>query len=1022
MNTDDKLFYNVSIRYEPTNLVNDGSDNAVALKNISTKDPILTNINRYDFCISKFRVDTQTIPLIIPELRQPQEIVGNKIDLNYWVKLYDKDKNDEYKLVEEKDKESQKYLWKIPKTLSTNGSFKIKKPLISYSEPDKQVIKYHYDDNAIYAANEDGSKGDLLYTIIINEDEKKSIIQTEDMKLKELTDFYGEDNVVSFINSGDKLYTVIFSIVGTAIYTRDGFRKICDINTDKFSLDFGKTEYTLDNTNKNVIDENGTEIFKVIDKYIILKDYSYEIKQDQTDSNYYVYTKGGEKKFAYDNSTREIKSLDTSELLYGSTQIGSSTDYKIKEKFRIISDTRTSSPEYRIVKRQFKNKTFAIKVVSGTVAYEVSENDDRVSFNTPPRIYYINYPFIVNLNTGERVWRIVNDTLLYTVDGKFDGYILNDSGSNWYIYSKEGIVGIWNDKTEDISDDVNGGNAFTALKNSLSGLTYYKKNGDADYNYLMKPSDSIIYKNKVSYFSILETGVDKIYAYDETDAANYIYKINTDTSVLDSTENPIGTLEDDGKNAWIKTTAGDIIKLGYVNTDDSGNKIFTEENKAIDEEGAYIVSFATGLVADLSGNPEVKFKFEDYNDEDILTGYCHYATVSNVTEEMYYIKPDTNIKKDTTLYNIGKNNLVTRANNGRSFYFVDTNKKKIEAINGASLPTYYFNKNTVYQLQPVTSHGYINNLHKFCYIYEAQEFVDIINTALMELYKGRTINVKGNDTNIHYPFFNIDGTRLKFYQDKNDPYLLVFSPNLYRFFGCGFNIKYVDFDEKNTWFIANSLATRSMEVEGEEIGSFANPVEDKSNYNVALNQFSLTQAWNDCKAILVCTNDLPIAGEYLYISENDGLLIHDRTNYNMDLYRSVKGRDPLVDDTEEHNKTKVLESYYPMSGEGGDICTGVVYSNTNLEDNSKFTFHSTMAEIKKFDVTIKWLDYYNNIHDLELRPGSSCDVRFCFLKKPVKQDLIVAGLCDMAGRALPSAKRRKMNEMGFVNTLGDYFD
>lgn len=114
--------------------------------------------------------------------------------------------------------------------------------------------------------------------------------------------------------------------------------------------------------------------------------------------------------------------------------------------------------------------------------------------------------------------------------------------------------------------------------------------------------------------------------------------------------------------------------------------------------------------------------------------------------------------------------------------------------------------------------------------------------------------------------------------------------------------------------------------------------------------------------------------------------------------KKVKRRDHLIGGTEEkNNKIKVLESYYPMSAEGGDICTGIIYSNSNLEDNSRFTFKSTMTKVDKFDVATKWLDYYNNIHGLELRPDFSCDMRFCFMKKPVKQDLIVAGLCDIKG-------------------------
>ena len=52
---------------------------------------------------------------------------------------------------------------------------------------------------------------------------------------------------------------------------------------------------------------------------------------------------------------------------------------------------------------------------------------------------------------------------------------------------------------------------------------------------------------------------------------------------------------------------------------------------------------------------------------------------------------------------------------------------------------------------------------------------------------------------------------------------------------------------------------------------------------------------------------------------------------------------------------------------------------------------STKLAFAKFDIAVKWMDIYNNIHTLELKEGCSCDIRIAFVKKSVKQDLVLNG-------------------------------
>ena len=83
----DKIYHNITIPYNDAKLVSDDRNTSLAETTVQLMDPLVSNTGVYDICISKFRIDTQTIPLVIPELLQPQTTKSSIIELNYWVKL-----------------------------------------------------------------------------------------------------------------------------------------------------------------------------------------------------------------------------------------------------------------------------------------------------------------------------------------------------------------------------------------------------------------------------------------------------------------------------------------------------------------------------------------------------------------------------------------------------------------------------------------------------------------------------------------------------------------------------------------------------------------------------------------------------------------------------------------------------------------------------------------------------------------------------------------------------------------------
>ena len=100
-------------------------------------------------------------------------------------------------------------------------------------------------------------------------------------------------------------------------------------------------------------------------------------------------------------------------------------------------------------------------------------------------------------------------------------------------------------------------------------------------------------------------------------------------------------------------------------------------------------------------------------------------------------------------------------------------------------------------------------------------------------------------------------------------------------------------------------------------------------------QFSAFPNWNICNAILICSSDLPINGEYYPVFQTRDVFL---THYNELWYmRASEGAKLRTEEDNIFNKntTKIVDVYYPMSVTGGDIQSSIIFDNTNIGNGNK---------------------------------------------------------------------------------------
>lgn len=173
------------------------------------------------------------------------------------------------------------------------------------------------------------------------------------------------------------------------------------------------------------------------------------------------------------------------------------------------------------------------------------------------------------------------------------------------------------------------------------------------------------------------------------------------------------------------------------------------------------------------------------------------------------------------------------------------------------------------------------------------------------------------------------------------------------------------------------------------------PLDVTFNYYVFKQQYSTLCNWNACKAILICSSSFPIKPEYYPTNTKNIFLTHYKEPWYINLVRQLYGEHAL-DDKAIFDKasTKILDVYYPLSSEAGDIRSTIIYDNQDIEAGNKIDMIGGM-DLENFDVYIKWVDIYGNVYDLYLAPGSSVNIRLCFTRKKIKKDELVSAFNRM---------------------------
>lgn len=87
-----KLYYDVIIDHDPDHTEKRYKISSKAEKEIELLDPLIESPGDYNVCVSKFKIDTEAIPIMIPDLKQPQtkeDLFENyRYQTNYQIRFY----------------------------------------------------------------------------------------------------------------------------------------------------------------------------------------------------------------------------------------------------------------------------------------------------------------------------------------------------------------------------------------------------------------------------------------------------------------------------------------------------------------------------------------------------------------------------------------------------------------------------------------------------------------------------------------------------------------------------------------------------------------------------------------------------------------------------------------------------------------------------------------------------------------------------------------------------------------------
>ncbi len=336
-----------------------------------------------------------------------------------------------------------------------------------------------------------------------------------------------------------------------------------------------------------------------------------------------------------------------------------------------------------------------------------------------------------------------------------------------------------------------------------------------------------------------------------------------------------------------------------------------------------------------------------------------------------------------------------------------------------------------------TEEGYIDNTDEQCFIYDYTTFIDALNKTTRAIKddlckKGETQKKNessGKMETIHGPMyyfclvgnlktflaFKLEDNKIRFQIHKDlwerneyegkifevKSFEISFSNNLYRYIGNGFKTK---FNDNKSWQYdfydfneQKALYRNDMFLESPRF----NVVNYLQDYPTLVN-------WNPLKAIVIGSDTIPAVGEFLPISHYDGWLNHTLSEeYKTFLTDNGFTFHSSDDDIFKKNTMCILDIYYPFLTNPGDIRSTCIFSRNNINDGQSIELVDSKP-LTTFNIWIKWLDIYGNLHDLYLLPGCSCDIRFCFVKKALlKQDFNEGINTVVEALAPPPEKKNK---------------
>ena len=321
--------------------------------------------------------------------------------------------------------------------------------------------------------------------------------------------------------------------------------------------------------------------------------------------------------------------------------------------------------------------------------------------------------------------------------------------------------------------------------------------------------------------------------------------------------------------------------------------------------------------------------------------------------------------------------------------------------------------NGIKKIKPIDStkrYWWYDNLDEQCYFYDYTSVLSALNVLFFNDADDIRTKIKGTDGNLKFKHWCKEGNNSSyFYFELKDGLIVLnvhkdvwkdneytkdvtfqvkFPMYLHRYIGNGFKTK------------INSDGIWEYDYNWKELGAI--------NENIAITQeYSTLVNWNPLKAIVIGTDTIPAVGEFLPIAHYDGWLNHEKSEeYDTFLKETGQTKQDKDRDVFKKNTTCILDIYYPVLTNPGDIRSTCIFSRDDISNGQVIELRHG-SPLTRFNIWIKWLDIYGNLHDLYLLPGRSCDIRFCFIKKPVSRETMKTGVESVVKALAPPEEKKK---------------